>query len=149
MRMLELAAVAAALILAGAGAAHAQTVGNPGPPPGPPVAAPEMRGPDDRVTDFNRLRNEVSRPSPGPTRSSRPIPVSPEDIIAGSEVRDAKGVVIGTIEKVGVGFAVVASPNGKIEVEFQSLAKNNKGLLINMTKAKFDAILAGSGKSAN
>ncbi|NIJ20234.1 hypothetical protein FHS95_001926 [Sphingomonas naasensis] len=66
----------------------------------------------------------------------------------GSVVRDSKGVVLGTVERVGMGFAVVAGESGKIEVEFASFAKNNKGLLINMPKAKFDAILAG-GKPAN
>jgi hypothetical protein len=108
-----------------------------------------MRGPDDRVTDFNRMRNDVDGRAAGPTRSLRPVPVVPEDITAGSEVRDRKGVMIGSIEKVGKGFAVVASPGGKIEVEFASFAKNNKGLLINMPKARFDAIVAGSGKPAN
>lgn len=145
MRMLELAAMAAALTVAGA--AHAQVSGNPAPPPPPPP--PEMHGPDDRVTDFNRMRNDVAGRAAGPTRSLRPVPVSPEDVTPGSEVRDSKGVVIGSIERVGMGFAVVASPGGRIEVEFASLAKNNKGLLINMPKAKFDAIVAGSGKPAH
>ena len=103
-----------------------------------------MRGPDDRVTDFNRMRDDVSGRRAGPTRSTRPVSTVPEDIVAGSEVRDSKGVVIATIDRVAMGYAVLASPGGKIEVEFASFAKNNKGLLINMPKAKFDAILAGS-----
>jgi hypothetical protein len=142
MRVLKLAATAVALTLAGA--AHAQSGGAPPPAPaGPPPGPPELRGPDDLVTDFNRLNNEVSKPVAGRTRSTRPVPVTPEDITQDREVRDSKGVVIGKIEKVGAGFAVLASPGGKIEVEFASFAKNNKGLLINMPKAKFDAILAG------
>lgn len=144
MRVLELAAMALALTLAGA--AQAQVAGNPLPPPPPP---PEIRGPDTRDADFNRMRNEVADRAAGPTRSLRPVPVSPEDVTPGSEVRDSKGVVIGSIERVGMGFAVIVSPGGKIEVEFASLAKNNKGLLINMPKAKFDAIVAGSRKPAN
>lgn len=144
MRVLELAAMALALTLAGA--AQAQVAGNPLPPPPPP---PEIRGPDTRDADFNRMRNEVADRAAGPTRSLRQVPVSPEDVTPGSEVRDSKGVVIGSIERVGMGFAVIVSPGGKIEVEFASLAKNNKGLLINMPKAKFDAIVAGSRKPAN
>jgi hypothetical protein len=107
-----------------------------------------MRGPDDLVTDFNRMQNDIAGRRAGPTRSLRPVPAVPEDIIPGSDVRDSKGVVIGTIERVGMAFAVIASPGGKIEVEFDSIAKNNKGLLINMPKAKFDAIVGG-GKPAN
>ncbi|AQR74913.1 hypothetical protein [Sphingomonas sp. LM7] len=147
MRILKVSAVAAALTLAGV--AHAQTGAPPPPAQAPQPSAPEFRGPDDRVTDFNRLNNEVSKPVPGPTRSSRPVSVSPEDVTQGRDVRDSKGVVIGTIERVGMAFAVIASPAGKIEVEFASLAKNNKGLMINMTKAKFDAILAGNAKPKN
>ena len=148
MRLFEYAAVAAALTFAGA--AHAQS-GNPAPAPAPSMPAtpaPEFRGPDDRATDFNRLREDVSRRTAGPTRSLDPIPASPEDVTTGSDVRDSRGVVIGTIDRVGMGFAVIASPGGKIEVEFASLAKNDKGLLINMPKARFDAIVAG-GKPKN
>ena len=142
MRIFMFAAVAAVMALAGT--AHAQD-GSPAPGPasnGPP-AAPEMRGPDDRVTDFLRMRDEVAGRAAGPTRSKHPVPIVPEDVTTGSEVRDSKGVVLGTVEKVGMGFAVVASPAGKIEVEFASFAKNYKGLLINMPKAKFDAIVSG------
>lgn len=145
MRILEFAAGFAALVLANA--AHAQDQGGAAPAPPPPP--PEMHGPDERAADFNRMRDEVAGRRAGPTRSLSPVPVSPEDVTPGSEVRDSKGVVIGTVERVGMGFAVVASPGGRIEVEFASFAKNNKGLLINMPKAKFDAIVAGARKPAN
>lgn len=147
MHVFKVTAVAVAVMFAGA--AHAQTGAPPPPAPAPQPAAPEFRGPDDRVTDFLRMRDEVAGRRAGPTRSKTPVPVSPEDVTTGSEVRDSKGVVIGTIERVGMAYAVVASPGGKIEVEFASLAKNNKGLLINMPKAKFDAIVAGGNKQAN
>ena len=140
MRVLRYLMAVAAVIFAGT--AHAQT-GNPGAAPVAAPPPPEFRGPDDRITDFNRLRDDVSRRSAGPTRSLDPIPASPEDVTPGSEVRDSRGVVIGTIEAVSMGFAVVASPAGRVEVELASFAKNNKGLLINMSKAKFDAIVAG------
>ena len=58
MRIVEFAAVVAALTLAGA--ARAQSVGGPAPAAPPPPGPPEMRGPDDRVTDFNRMRDDVS-----------------------------------------------------------------------------------------
>lgn len=142
MRALKLVAMAMGMFLTDA--AHAQTGGSPAPatPPPPP---PEMRGPDDRVTDFIRMQNDVS----GRPTSSRPVPIRPEDVTSGSDVRDSKGALIGTVGAVGMGYAVVVSPGGKIEVEFASFAKNNKGLLINMPKAKFDAIVAGTAKPAN
>ncbi|MBO9623739.1 MAG: hypothetical protein J7500_13615 [Sphingomonas sp.] len=145
MRVIECAAVAAALMLSGT--AYAQAGGSPAPPPSPGTAMspnPDMmRGPDERWADFNKLRDDVAA---GPVKSSRPVPVKPEDVTVGKEVRDSKGVVLGAIDRVGMDYAVIASPGGKIEIEFASLAKNNKGLLINMPKAKFDAIVAGNAK---
>jgi hypothetical protein len=139
------AGVAAMTLAAGACAQSAPPApANPAPSTQP--AMPEFRGPDERVADLNRLRDDIAARAPGPTKSVHPVPASPEDVVAGSEVRDSKGLVIGTVDRVGKGFAVVASPGGKIEVEFESFAKNNKGLLINMRKAKFDAIVAGAAK---
>ncbi|MEN3747918.1 hypothetical protein TPR58_12135 [Sphingomonas sp. HF-S3] len=142
MRLLYGVAAIAALTFATA--AHAQgTPPSAAPPAGGGGGAPEFRGPDERLMDLNRMSDDVNRRSPGKTSSSRPVPARPEDVIQGSEVRDSRGAVIASVEKVGNGFAVLSSPGGKIEVEFASLAVNNKGLLINMPKAKFDAILSG------
>lgn len=148
MRVVKLAALAAGLMLAGA--AHAQSAPAPSAPPpstGTPAGVGEFNGPDERGMEFGRLRNDVSGRRAGPTKSRSPVPIAPEDVTVGSEVRDSKGVVLGTITSVGVSFAVITSPGGKIEVEFESLAKNNKGLMINMPKSKFDALV--SGKPAN
>lgn len=146
MRVFGLPVVAIALTMAGA--AHAQGApGGAAPNPNRPTI--EMRGPDERMTDYNRLNDEVSRRKPGRTRSLEPVPAHPDDITPGSEVRDSRGVVIAKVDSVGLTYAVVANARGKIEVEFQSFAKNNRGLLINMPKAKFDAIVAGSAKPAN
>lgn len=148
MRVLAFAAVAAALTLAGA--AQAQTAPAPGTvnpatfdvSPG----AAEMRT-LDRASDFERLRDDVARRKAGPTKSRTPVPASPGDVTPGREVRDKKGLLVGTVERVDAEFAVVAGPLGKLEVELKSFAKNNKGLLINLPKAKLDAMM--SGKPAN
>ncbi|PXA98617.1 hypothetical protein DMC47_07305 [Nostoc sp. 3335mG] len=139
--------VVALAALCCAGSAYAQGTPPPAASPAGGVGGggpPEFRGPDERVLDLNRMNDDVNRRTPGKTNSSRPVPARPEDVIQGSEVRDSKGVVIASVEKVGNGFAVLASPGGRIEVEFASLAVNHKGLLINMPKSKFDAILAGN-----
>ncbi len=148
MRVFEFAAVVAALTLAGT--AHAQSAPAPSAPApsGTPTGVAEFNGPDERGREFGRLNDDVAGRRAGPTKSRRSVPVVPEDVTRGSEGRDSKGVVLGTIESVGVSFAVIASPGGRIEVEFESLAKNNKGLLINMPKSQFDAILAGNRKPA-
>jgi len=148
MSVMKFAAGFVSLTLAGAACAQSAPPPPSNPVPSTPVPTIEFKGPDERLADLNRLRDDVARNRAGPTRSVHPVPVSPEDVVAGSEVRDSKGVVIGTVDRVGKGFAVIVSPGGKIEVEFESLAKNNKGLLINMRKAKFDAIVAGAAKPA-
>jgi hypothetical protein len=144
MRIWRVLAFGAALAFGGA--AQAQEGGAPAPaapPPAPP--ADMMRGPDERIDNLNRFRNEVEA---GAVRSMTPVPVHPDDVTVGKEVRDSKGVVIGSVSKVGLNHAVITSPGGKIEIEFASLAKNRKGLLINMRKAKFDEIVAGANKPA-
>ena len=132
----------AVAVLTLAGTAHAQQ-GPGGAPSGPGSPPPEIRGPDDRLTDFNRLRKDVADDVVGPTKSLRPVPVLPGDVTTGSFVHDKKGLMLGTVAKVGDGFAVIASPGGRIEVDFASMAKNKNGLLINMPKAKFDALVSG------
>ncbi|MDF7777475.1 hypothetical protein P1X14_19615 [Sphingomonas sp. AOB5] len=141
MKMLKLLAMAAALTL-GAGVAHAQGPGNP-------VLvgsenSPDLRGPDDRAKNLDNARDAaITRPRP---TSSRARPAKPEDVVAGAEVRDSKGVVIGTVESVSMAAAVVASPGGKVEVPLEAFGINNKGLLVGMTKAAFDAVVAQAGK---
>ena len=149
MRILTIAA--AVLTVTVAGAAHAQSAPAPAPsqpmPSGTPAGVGEWNGPNERGLEYRRLNDDVNGRRPGPTRSRRPVPIVPEDVTVGSEVRDSKGVVIGTISSVGMDYAVITSPVRKIEIEFASLAKNNKGLMINMPKSKFDAIVTG-GKPA-
>lgn len=123
--------------------AHAQEGSAPPPPSALPGSAAEMmRGPDDFATELDRLRSEKARP--GYTQSLQPIPVMAADVTPGSPVRDARGVVMGTIERVGEGFAIVTTPVGRIEVEFTSIAKNSRGLLINMLRSKFYKLVEGS-----
>ena len=150
MRVVKILAAAAALT-SGAGAAHAQAGGNTG--PGNPVLvgsenSPDLRGPDDTASNINKAREEAARNAPRP-KGNRAVPAKPEDVTAGSEIRDSKGVVIGTIESVSMAAAVVVSPGGKVEVPLESFGKNNKGLLVGMTKAEFDAAVAAANKPAN
>ena len=146
MRIVRALAFAVAAMVAGT--AHAQdSVPTPTAQPMAPPAAPEFRGPDERPGDFDRLQDDVSRRTAGPTRSLDPVPASPEDVSAGRDVRDSRGRLLGTVQSVAMGYAVVAGADGKVEVDLASFGKNNKGLLINMPKAKFDAIVAG-GKPA-
>ena len=147
MQLLKLAALAAGLSF-GAGAAHAQA-GSAG--PGNPVlvgsvGAPELKGPDDTAANIDKAVREEAR-SRSKSRGARAVPAKPEDVTAGREVRDSKGVVIGTIDSVSMAGAVVAATGGKVEVPLESFGKNDKGLLLGLTKADFDALVASANKA--
>lgn len=61
------------------------------------------------------------------------------DIKAGVPVFDAKGGVVGKVESVSAKGAVVNTGTVKATVPVASFAKNDKGLVISMSKAEIDA----------
>jgi hypothetical protein len=122
-----------ALFAIGSAAAHAQLP----PPPPPPNNGGAAERFMDRQSDYRRLDGDVA----GSGRSSRAVPASATDVVQGLEVRDAKGLVVGNVAAVNAGVATIAGPLGKVEVDVASIAKNRKGLLINLPKAKIDAMM--------
>jgi len=146
MKAVKLAALAACLVF-GAGVAQAQQG------PGNPVlvgsvGAPELKGPDDTASNIDKAVRE-SREEAGKAKPSRAVPAKPSDVTVGSEVRDSKGVVLGKIESASMSAAVVVAEAGKVEVPLEAFGKNNKGLLLALTKADFDKMVAGANKPAN
>ncbi|MES2442039.1 MAG: hypothetical protein V4574_04350 [Pseudomonadota bacterium] len=151
--MLKLAAAGCAAGLA-TGTAHAQMEAPPPPPPpanaGLNVENPTVRnGGDTMDRDAAAARDAAiaaSRNRGDSARAARAVPAHADEVTIGREVRDSKGAVIGTIESVSMSAAVVASPGGKVEVPLEAFGKNNKGLLVGMTKAEFDAAVAAAVK---
>ncbi|NYT41298.1 hypothetical protein HZY97_11055 [Sphingomonas sp. R-74633] len=147
MKAVKLAALVAGLVV-GAGAAHAQTG------PGNPVlvgsvGAPELKGPDDSAANIDKAVREERVEAAAKAKTARAVPAKPGDVTAGSEVRDSKGVVLGKVESVDMSAAVVVAEAGKVEVPLEAFGKNNKGLLLALTKKDFDAMVAGANKPAN
>ncbi|MES2988455.1 MAG: hypothetical protein V4808_11160 [Pseudomonadota bacterium] len=141
MRLLKSLAVIAAFTL-GANAAQAQIlVGE---------ESRDFSGVDKaKVAEKERIDAIADAKSPKKPKSSRAIPATPEDVTVGSEIRDTKGVVLGKVDSVSMSAAVVASESGKVEVPLESFGKNNKGLLLSLTKAEFDAAVAAANKPRN
>jgi len=148
MRVLKSLAAIAALTL-GAGMAQAQVTGNTG--PGTPnlvgsAESRELRGIDETESNLNKARDEArnaARP-----KGNRALPAKPEDVTVGSDIRDSKGVLLGKVESVGMAAAVVASAGGKVEVPLEAFGKNSKGLLLPVTKAEFDKMVADANTPA-
>lgn len=148
--LLKLAAMACAALLA-TGTAHAQAPG-----PGPGAGGPGMANPatsnggDTADRDADRARqNAIDASRTGPRaapKTARSVPARPEEVVVGAEVRDPKGLVVGKIESVSVGSAVIVTELGKAEVPLEAFGLNNKGLLIPMSKADFDKAVAEANK---
>jgi hypothetical protein len=144
--------LAAMSIGGGASAAQAQESPAPAPPPPPnpglmgenPVA---RNGGDSYERDMDRARdNAAAANRGGGRRAARTVPAKPEEVIAGREVRDSRGVRIGSIESVTMSAAVLKADGGAVDVPLEAFGKDGKGLLIAMTKADFDKLVAGANK---
>ena len=66
------------------------------------------------------------------------------DVKAGVPVFDSKGGVVGKIESVSAKGAVVSTGKAKAVIPVSSLGKNDKGLVMSMTKAELEAASAKS-----
>jgi hypothetical protein len=151
MKTIKLFAAAAALGLT-IGVAQAQ---DGPPPPGNAGLTPEnptvRNGGDTMNADMERARDEAiakQRNNRGTVKVMRSAPATADDIKVGAEVRDSKGAVVGKIEEVTLSVAVLHADGGKVEVPLEAFGKNSKGLLIGMTKAEFDALVAQANKPA-
>lgn len=141
MRLVKSLAVIAAFTL-GAGAAQAQVlIGE---------ESRDFSGTDKaKAAESERNAAIAETRKAKPVKGSRAVPASPEDVTVGSDIRDAKGVVLGKVDSVSMTAAVVAAEGGKVEVPLESFGKNNKGLLLSLTKAQFDAAVAAASKPGN
>ncbi|MCW3847063.1 hypothetical protein OF829_07410 [Sphingomonas sp. LB-2] len=153
--MLKLAAIVCAGMLA-TGTAYAQA-GPPsggGAPAGPGYTAENYtvrNGGDEAQRDAEAARTKAieeqrAKERPGAARTARSGPASPDDIVAGAEVRDPKGQVVGKVESVSMAAAVVVTEVGKVEVPLEAFGKNSKGLLISMSKNDFLDAVAEANK---
>lgn len=151
--MLKAAAIAGAMLL-GMGTAHAQGVpgAGGGQPAGPGYTAENRavrNGGDTADRDTERATQNAIDAQGRRNREdrlARGVPAKPEDVTAGAEVRDPKGVVVGSIASVSMGSAVIGTPQGKVEVPIDAFGKNRQGLLIPMSKADFDKAVAEANK---
>lgn len=67
------------------------------------------------------------------------IAVTVADVKAGAMVHDTAGGMVGTVETADASGAVIATGKSRVKIPIESLGKNNKGLVIAMTKAQLDA----------
>jgi hypothetical protein len=145
MRHEILVSTAVGLMISGAGVANAQQAGGGGPVPG--------AGDSTRITSDSRDANAAynQRISSGvkttngddqPRKKKGAVPATAADIKAGSALRDAKGVPIGTIVSADANQAVVDTGQTKIGVPLNAFGKDDQGLLLSMTADQFNQAIA-------
>jgi hypothetical protein len=154
-RTAKLAAAAAALTLGGAALAHQ------GPPPGSgpnmptnPYDRPTDMAPNDKAVDSasEQIRRGVQaaaerRAAEAARNGGRARPAAKDEVAAGAAVADSAGVPVGRIESVDPDGAVVATAAGKAKIPFDAFGRNRNGLLVGMTKAEFEQLVATANQS--
>lgn len=73
------------------------------------------------------------------TNPSAPTAATAADVKTGVSVYDQNGGVVGKVESVNAKGAVVSTGSARATIPVSSFAKNDKGLIISMTKAELDA----------
>lgn len=72
--------------------------------------------------------------------SSRPAKLA--ELAAGAVVNDKSGILIARVDKVDSDGVVVSTGTAKVKIPADAFGHNNAGLLLDMTKAQFDQIVA-------
>ena len=164
MRKALLFWIAGGIMFASSGSAYAQAGSAPHAPAGPApgtvdsrdvvtanrerdAAVNQLAGRGVRITDRDR---ENSR-----SRRNSAVPATAADIQAGAQVRDIKGVPLGTIATLGPN-EVVADPSQvvidtghvKIAVPLSGFGKDDKGLMLGITAEKFNQLVAQAKANA-
>jgi hypothetical protein len=69
------------------------------------------------------------------------------EVVAGAAVSDTAGVQLGTIESVDAGGAVILTAAGRARIPLNAFGKNSHGLLLQTSKAQFEATVAHANAS--
>lgn len=165
MQKIILFSVAAGVALAAASAADAQGMGG-----GPPAASLPTGGPRPQDiaasnrqvdADYNTLASRgvkvtnQDRANARPPKRASVGPATAADIKAGAQVRDIKGVPVGTIATLAANEvapdptqAVIDTGQTKIGVPLTAFGKDDKGLLLSITADKFNQLVAQAHANA-
>jgi hypothetical protein len=75
--------------------------------------------------------------SAGPSR-----PAKTSELTVGATVSDKTGIAMAKIDEVDADGIIVSTPAGKVKIPSDAFGHNKRGLLLDMTKAQFDQIVA-------
>lgn len=170
MRKTILFAIVGGVALASSGTANAQVAAGGGvgtAPAGPSVggvnARDVMSANRERDAAVNRLAGDGVKISDRDRDLERgkakkrvsPTPATASDITAGAQIRDIKGVVVGTVATLAenevvadAGQIVIDTGQSKIGVPLSAFGKDDKGLMLSITAEKFNELMAQARATA-
>ena len=102
------------------------------------VTTPDLH--DQLLRQRERERSDQIHAQLNSTGPSRPAKAS--ELIAGAQVNDKTGIAMAKIEKVDPDGVVVSMGAAKVKVPVEAFGHNKGGLLLDMTKAQFEQVVA-------
>lgn len=115
----------------------------------------------DRDADYNTLSSRGVKTTDKDRENARlkhasAVPATAADIKGGAQVRDIKGIPIGTIATLTSNEIVADSDqvvidtgHGKIGVPLAGFGKDDKGLMLSITAEKFNQLMAAANAQAS
>lgn len=94
------------------------------------ITLDEIRARNATLGQKKRVKKDVARPA------------TVQEVVAGKQVFDTAGQPIALIEKIEADGAVLRSGLSAVKVPLDGFGVNKTGLLLNMTKAQFEALVA-------
>ena len=143
MRIRKFNVLAAGVLIASAGAASAQVAGAGGPLPGAGDSTKITSENRDALATYNERMGSGDFKSKNADRVKKKGPVAAvaADIQAGAALRAVDGPLIGTVDSLNADQVIVNTGESKIAVPLLGFGKDDNGLVLNMTAAKFkDAV---------
>jgi hypothetical protein len=127
------------LLALASGAASAQTMPGSNPYGSKPTAT--AMGDEQQDKGLDRMNEGLEGPFLGKS-NGRPTKPTAADFAVGARIRDVNGQPAGTIDAVAADGVVVDVGQSKVRLPLTSFWKDNSGLLIGITAAKFKEIVA-------
>jgi hypothetical protein len=87
-------------------------------------------------------RNAPDKAAAKTPRKDAARPATAADLTVGATISDSKGLEVGYIKSIDPTGVTVATIGGQVKVPADAFGKNSKGLLIGMSKADFDKLVA-------
>ena len=110
------------------------------------VAAPGIAQPP--TAPAGALLDQMQDPMrDGAGRRGKAKPAKPTDVVAGKQVRDAAGALLGTVSSVDAINAFVSSARGRVRVPISSFRTDEDGLVLELDRSRFDAMI-GTGATS-